>query len=160
MERIDGVRREHHSLRRRNGVPVPERNQDVTIGELLNQLTTDASLLVRQEVALAKAEARDSLKTAAKAAVGFAAAVVLALAGVMALAAFLVVVLADVTGSWWVATLAVGVLLLAAAGLMVQRARSAIAKGPVGLPATAESLARDVAWGKSELRAFKEEFTA
>jgi uncharacterized membrane protein YqjE len=161
MDRIDTVRRERHPNGRGNGTPLPERPQpDGSIGDLLKQLTADASLLVQQEVALAKEEARESLKTAGRAAVGFAVAAVLALAGVMALSAFLVVVLAEVTDSWWVATLGVGVLLLAAAGLLVQRARSAMARGSMGLPATAESLARDAAWGKSELRAFKEELTA
>ena len=127
MDRIDATRSQNHRPARPNGASGPMRDTtDVSIGELLNQLTADATHLMQQEVALAKVEARESIQTLQKAAVAIGVAAVLALPGAMALTAFLVVVLAGVTNSWWIATLTVGVVLMGAAGLMIQRARSAL----------------------------------
>jgi uncharacterized membrane protein YqjE len=158
MDRSPTALREHNRM---NGAPDPRRDiNDFSIGELLRQMSDDASHLVQQEMALARGEMRDALDSVRKAATGFALAALVALPGLMALTAFLVVVLANATGSWAIATLVVGVALLAMAGLMVQRGRSALASRNVTLPETRGSLATDAEWGKRELRAFKEELTA
>ena len=133
---------------------------DFTIGELLKQLTQDASHLAQQEVALAKAEVRESVSAMQKAAVSFGLAAAVALPGIMALTAFFVIVLSNAFDSWAIGSIVVAVVLLAVAGLMVQRARAALQKPALGLPETRASLARDAAWGKQEMRAFKEELTA
>lgn len=157
MDRSTAVR-EHNRM---NGAPELRRDiNDFSIGELLRQMSDDASHLVQQEMALARGEVREALADVRRAAVGFALAALVALPGLMALTAFLVVVLAGATGSWAMATLVVGVALLGIAGLMVQRGRRALASRNVTLPETRESLATDAEWGKRELRAFKEELTA
>jgi uncharacterized membrane protein YqjE len=158
MDRSETTIRGHD---RTNGVANAQHEiNDYSIGELLRQMSNDASHLVQQEIALAKGEMHEALDSVRKAAVGFALAAIVALPGLMALTAFLVVVLANAIGSWAIATLVVGVALLVIAGLLAQRGRSALASRNVTLPETRESLATDAEWGKRELRAFKEELTA
>ncbi|WP_066462853.1 phage holin family protein [Sanguibacter suarezii] len=49
------------------GAPRPSRDPaEASVGELFGELTRDFSVLVRQEIALAKAEAQDSAKKAGK----------------------------------------------------------------------------------------------
>ena len=161
MNRTETILREHNRTGRTNGVP--ERTpatDDIPIGELFRRLSADASHLVQQEVALARTELQEALESVRKAAVVFAVAALVALPGLLALTAFLVVILANAIGSWAIATLVVGVALLAISGLMVQRGRAALSRRNVSLPDTRASLARDAAWGKEEVRAFKEELTA
>lgn len=73
-------------------------SQGRSIGELLSQVTTDMSTLVRQEVALAKAEATESAKKASKAGGMFAGA---------AVAGHLFLVFASVA-LWWALGNAIG----------------------------------------------------
>jgi uncharacterized membrane protein YqjE len=58
------------------GGPSYDPNEGRSIGELLSRVTTDMSELVRQEIALAKAEATESGKRAGKAAGMFSGAAV------------------------------------------------------------------------------------
>lgn len=130
------------------------------IGELFKRVSADVSLLARQEMQLAKAELRESVDEVKGASAKFAIAAVIALPGAMALTAFLVIVLAGVLGSWWAASLIVGVALIVVAGLLVRQGKAALSSGNVGMPETAASLAEDAEWGKQEVKAFKRELTA
>ena len=86
------------------------------LSDALNQLTR----LVRGEVALAKAEVSQNLKNAALGIGLLVGAVVLALVALNVLAAALVAALANLIGPGW-AALVVGILILAAAGLLAMR---------------------------------------
>jgi hypothetical protein len=76
----------------------PSSPAEASIGELLSGITTDMSTLMRQEVALAKAEVQQSAKQASKGVGMFGGA---AFAGYM-------VVLFLTIALWWLIALAVG----------------------------------------------------
>lgn len=160
MERIDsqGARRNgmHEGNGRRFlGGPLDE----ASIGELLKLMSADASLLMRQEVSLAKAEAKESVTRLKRMAAKLAIGAVLALPGMMAITAFLVIALGEAINSYWASALIIGVVLLGSAGILVRQGLAVIADGKIGMPRTATSLGDDVEWGKDELRAFKRELT-
>jgi uncharacterized membrane protein YqjE len=131
-----------------------------SIGDLFRQLSADASLLVRQEVALARVEVMESARQLAKASMMLAIALILGLAGMMALAAFLVIALANAIDSWWASALIVGVVLSATAGLLVRSALEPLRSHQFGLSDTTASLGEGARWANRELRAFKNELTA
>ncbi|ADI15314.1 phage holin family protein [Truepera radiovictrix] len=77
------------------------------LGELLSKLASDVSLLVRQEVALAKKEFSQTLGQAVGGAVVLIIGAVLAIAGTLALLAALILALSLVMAPW-AAALVVG----------------------------------------------------
>ena len=148
----------HHEHNGKHGTPHPL--DDASIGDLFRQMTSDASLLVQQEVHLAKAELKESVSRVRTMAVWFGLAAALAIPGMLALTAFLVIGLGAVLDSYWASALIVGAVLTAAAVVLGRRAVSLVNDGKIGLPRTIKSLADDATWGKEELRAFKREMTA
>ena len=89
-----------------------------SLKDLVSDLGHNTGLLVRQEIALAKA-------TVVKTVVTFGVAGLLAYAGVLAILATLVLVIIALGVVPWLATLIVGVAILLAAYVLVQRARGA-----------------------------------
>jgi hypothetical protein len=138
----------------RNGI------DDASIGELFKRLTTDASLLVRQELTLAKAEVRDSVSELKATLVKLAIAATLAIPGAIALTAFLVIALGQVIGSYWVSALIVGALLLGTALILARQGKANAESARETVQRTAHVLGEDVRWGQEELQAFKREVTA
>ena len=63
------------------GSPVPPARREPSIGELFGQLSNDASRLIQQEMALARAELRETASMLARDAAKFAVAAVLGLLG-------------------------------------------------------------------------------
>ena len=159
-DRIDGNGAWSHDERLARDVAAGRDDSEPGIGELFKRVSADLSSLAHQEFQLAKAELKESVDQAKRSSVMFIVAVVFALPGMMAIAACLVIVLANVMGSWWAASLVVGIVLLAIAALIVKRAIAGLTDGSVGLQETAASLGEDARWGKQELKAFKRELTA
>lgn len=89
---------------------------DRSLKKVVTDLSHDAGLLVRQEIALAKAQLREK-------AVQFGAAGFLAYLGALALLAALVLGMIALGVAAWLAALAVGGIVLLGAFLLVQRAR-------------------------------------
>src|SRR3954469_19115837 len=83
------------------------------LGDLFRQLAQDSATLVRQEVALAKAELRENVKSVARDAAKIAVGAVVAAVGALVLVAFLVLLLGDAVGRYWAGALIVGVLMVA-----------------------------------------------
>jgi uncharacterized membrane protein YqjE len=160
MEQIekDGSRRvvQHDG----NGGVRRELIGEVSIGDLLKRMTSDASLLVRQEISLAKAEMRESVKEVQDLAVKLAIAAALAIPGALALTAFLVIALGEAMNSYWASALIVGVVLLGVAIVVARQGLAKVSDAGIGIQRTAASLAEDVRFGKEELRAFRRELTA
>jgi uncharacterized membrane protein YqjE len=140
--------------------PVPRLQQDQSVGELFRRFTTDSSLLIRQELTLAKAELRETAAHVGNAASKLGVAVGIAIPGLMALTAFLVIGLGDLLDNYWLAALIVGVVMLAVAGVLAKRAIGLLKNGTLGVPETAGTLREDAHWAKEEVQAFKREFTA
>ena len=135
-------------------------DDDASIGELFKQLTTDASLLVRQELGLAKAEVKESVNELKAMVVKVAIAAALAIPGGIALTAFLVIALGDAINSYWASALIVGAVLCIAAVMIARQGVAGMGTAKAKLQRTASSLGEDARWGKEEMRAFKRELTA
>lgn len=126
--------------------PSPE----TEIGALIGELSTEARMLVRQEVELAKAEIKESTQHAtgvgagfgAAALVGYLALAVLAVAAALGLAEFLPA---------WLAFLIVGVVLVVGAGIAFIIGRKNLkALSPVPRK-TIETLKEDMTWLRARM---------
>ena len=133
---------------------------DAALGELFRRFTSDASLLVRQEISLAKAEMQESVGHLKAMVVKLAIAAALAIPAALALTAFVVIALGDAINSYWASALIVGVILLVAAVALARQGMAAVGKAKKEIQRTAESVGDEARWGKEELRAFKRELTA
>jgi membrane protein len=134
--------------------------QEQSIGELFRALTTDSSHLIRQEIALAKTELKESASNAGKAAAGLGTAVGVAIPGLLAITAFLVIGLGDLIDNYWLSALIVGAVFLVTAATMAKRAMARLTNGAIGIPETAGTLREDAQWAREEVQAFTREFTA
>ncbi|MFL5497703.1 MAG: YhjD/YihY/BrkB family envelope integrity protein [Gemmatimonadaceae bacterium] len=134
-------------------------NEQASIGELFKSLTADSSELVRQEIQLAKLELQESVANAGRASAKLGTAAVIALPGVMAVTAALVIGLGILMNSYWLSALLVGAAILLAAGIT---ARSGITQFKSGFKPqkTISSVKRDADWAKREAVEVKRQLTA
>jgi uncharacterized membrane protein YqjE len=130
-----------------------------SLGELFKRLTTDTGELVRQEMSLAKVEMRQAGATLARDGTRIGIALLLALTGVLALTAFLIIVLGNLFDNYWLAALIVGALFLAIGGFLANRAVNDIKRRGLKPEETIETLQEDKAWAKQEARELKREMT-
>lgn len=140
--------------------PVPRLAEDQSVGDLFRRFTNDSSLLIRQELTLAKLELKETGARAGQAAAKLGVAVGVAIPGLLALTAFLVIGLGDLIDNYWLSALIVGVVMLAIAGTLAKKAIRTFSDGSLGIPQTAGTLREDAQWAKEEIQAFKREFTA
>jgi hypothetical protein len=119
------------------------------LGEVAKDLTSDLSLLVRQEIELAKAEMADKGRTAAPGFAMFGGAGIVALCAAGALTAFLVLVLSLFLPEWAAAVL-VGVSLTAVAFVLVRQGKERVSDAGKPVPEqTIETVKEDVEWTKT-----------
>lgn len=142
------------------GRAVPALAPDESVKELFRQLTTDSSHLVRQEIKLAKTELKETGSRLGQAGAKLGIAIGVAIPGLLALTAFLIVGLGDLMNeNYWLSALIVGLAFLGIAAVLVKRAKATLKEG-VGVPETAGTLREDAQWAKEEAREFKRQFTA
>jgi uncharacterized membrane protein YqjE len=128
-----------------NGNPLRRR----PLGEVLRRLSDDVSLLVRQEVELAKAELAQKARGAVSGLALFGGAAAVSLCAAGALTAFLVLVLAVVLPDW-AAALLVALALAGVATVLVVIGKQQLAR--VGTPVpeqTIDTVKEDVEWAKT-----------
>ena len=119
------------------------------IGEVARDLTRDLSLLVRQEVELAKSEMAEKGRTAAPGLGMIGGAGVVGLMAAGALTAFAVLVLATFLPEW-LAALIVGLVLAAVAYVLVMQGKERVKEaGPPVPEQTIETVKEDVEWAKT-----------
>jgi uncharacterized membrane protein YqjE len=119
------------------------------LGEVAKQLTSDVSLLVRQEVQLARAELTQQARRLMPAAVMFGGAAVVALCALGALTAFLVVVFSLFLASW-LAALVVTALLAIGGFVLAREGKQLLARATSApLEETIETVKEDVQWAKT-----------
>jgi Putative Actinobacterial Holin-X, holin superfamily III len=119
------------------------------LGEVAKDLTSDLSLLVRQEIELAEAEMADKGRTAAPGFAMFGGAGIVALCAAGALTAFLVLVLSLFLPEWAAAVL-VGVSLTAVAYVLVRQGKERVSDAGKPVPEqTIETVKEDVEWTKT-----------
>jgi hypothetical protein len=121
------------------------------IGEVAKNLTSDLSLLLRQEIELAKAEMAQKARTAAPGLGMFGGAGVVALCAAGALTAFLVLVFSLFLPDW-AAALIVGVAMAAVAFVLIRQGKERIADAGKPVPEqTIETVKEDVEWAKTRV---------
>jgi hypothetical protein len=123
--------------------------RDRPLAEVAKTLTSDVSLLVRQEIELAKAEMAQKGRTAAPGIGMFGGAGIVALCAAGALTAFLVLVFSIFLPEW-AAALIVGAVLAAVAAVLVRQGKERVADAGKPIPEqTIETVKEDVEWTKT-----------
>jgi hypothetical protein len=126
---------------------------DRSVSELVQLLTAQVSTLARKEVELAKTELARKGKVAGIGGGMFGAAGLVAVLGLGALTAALIMGLAQVVDEGWVAALMVGAVYLALAGVLALAGKRSIQKASPLVPEQAsESVKEDVEWIKTQAR--------
>jgi hypothetical protein len=119
--------------------------------ELISQLSSDLTLLVRQEIALAKREAEDKLRLVKAEALAVSIGGVLLHVGLLVLVAAGVLALAEVLPAWAAALIVGGVLAVAGVVLLAQ-AKARLAEWDPTPKEALRSLERDVDAVKEAVR--------
>jgi Putative Actinobacterial Holin-X, holin superfamily III len=123
--------------------------RDRPLGEVAKNLTSDVSLLVRQEIELAKAEMAQKGRTAAPGIGMFGGAGIVALCAAGALTACLVIAFSIFLPEW-AAALIVGAALAAVAAVLVRQGKERIAEAGKPIPEqTIETVKEDVEWTRT-----------
>jgi hypothetical protein len=131
----------NHDVRR-------EELRERPVGELLKELATETTTLVRQELELAKAEVREKGRKAGPGIGMWGAAGVVGLGSFGALTAFFVLALDGALPNW-AAALIVAAVYAAVAGLLYMRGKERVEEAGSPVPEqTVETLKEDVQWAK------------
>jgi uncharacterized membrane protein YqjE len=126
--------------------------RDQSIGELVKDLASETSTLVRQEIDLAKAEMTERGKRAGKGAGVLGAAALVGLLAAGALTACLIAAL-DEAMPTWLAALIVTVVYGAIAAVLAMTGRKQIREAAPPVPEQAiDSVKEDVQWAKTRTR--------
>jgi uncharacterized membrane protein YqjE len=118
------------------------------IGELVKDLSSQTSTLVRQELELARAELQQKGKLAGKGAGMLAGAAIAALLALGALTAGLVALL-DTAMATWVAALIVMALWAIVALVLAKAGQTSLQKATPPAPQTVETVKEDIQWAKN-----------
>jgi hypothetical protein len=119
-----------------------------SLGELLSAMTSDVSLLVRKELELAKAETKDELRTAGRAAGAMGAAAFVGYLAVLMLSFAAAWGLSEVMAAGW-AFLIVGVVYAVIGAVLFVQARARAREISPVPQQTVETLKEDVEWARA-----------
>ena len=131
---------------------MPERKQqERSIGELFGQLSQDMTLLVRQEVQLARTEMSDKLSRFTTNLISVATGGFVAYLGGLALVAALILAIRDLANiSLAFSALIVGAILAIIGYVMLQRGVKELKRVDLAPRRTVETLKDDVQWAKEQ----------
>jgi len=127
----------------------PDDPRDRGLGELVKDLASQTSTLVRQEIKLAQVELTQKGKLAGKGAGMLAGA---AVAGLLGLGAFTAVLIIALDGALplWLAALIVTLLWLAVAAVLGMSGKKALQASTPPAPQTVETVKEDIQWAKTQ----------
>lgn len=125
---------------------------DPGLGDLFRQLAQDSATLVRQEMALAKAEMTQNLKSAARDATMVAVGGTVAGIGGLVLILALVLAVGDLLNEYWAGALIVGLLFLIIGGVLAMGALKRLKKDSLTPERTIDTLKEDKQWAQSEIK--------
>lgn len=126
-----------------------------SLGDLFKQLAQDSATLVKQEVALAKVEMRENLRSAGKDAAMIAVGGGLLLVGLLVLTGFLVAALGDLLDNYWLGALIVGLLFAVIGGVLAKKNLENLKRDSLGPEQTIQTLKEDKRWLQSEMQQAK-----
>jgi len=119
-----------------------------SLGELFGVLLKDTTTLVRQEMTLAKAELGEKAAKIGRNVGLLAAGGAVAYAGMLAVLAALISLLAHAGMAWWAAALLVGVVVATVGGILVSQGLNALKHEDLAPRQTLETLREDTQWIK------------
>lgn len=130
---------------------MPELRQERSIGELFGQLSQDMTLLVRQEIQLARTEMSDKISRLTSNLISVGAGGFVAYLGGLALVAAVILALRDLANiSLAVSALIVGAVLAIIGWVMLQRGLKEMKRVDLAPRRTVETLKDDVQWAKEQ----------
>jgi len=125
--------------------------QDRSIGQLFSELANETTLLIRQEIALAKVELTEKANRVGRN-IGFLVlGGAVAYAALLALLAAVIILLANVM-PWWAAALVVAVAVGIVAAVLVSKALASLKKTEIAPRQTVETLKEDAQWAKQQMK--------
>jgi Putative Actinobacterial Holin-X, holin superfamily III len=132
------------------GSTEPDELRERPVGDLVKQLAGQTSMLVRQEIDLAKAEMSDKASVAGKGAGLLGGAAVVGLLAAGALTACLILALDEVVPDW-LAALIVALVMGAVAAVLALQGRNRVRAATPPVPEqTVETVKEDVEWAKTQ----------
>lgn len=142
-----------------DGPRPPGTRTEPSISDLVRQLAQDSTTLIRQEVALAKSEMRDNVRTAARDMSMIAVGGAIAAVGMLVLTAFLVLLLGSLLQNYWLAALIVGLVFVIIGGVMAWSNLNSLRSAELKPEQTMDSLKEDKQWMQQEIREARRELT-
>jgi hypothetical protein len=127
------------------------RSDDRSLGELFSELSREVTTLVRQEATLARTEITQRASRVGKDVGMLAAGGAVAYAGLLAILAAVIVLLAQAGLPWWASTLLVGVVVAGVGGFLVQKGIQALKQEDLTPRETVETLKEDAQWAKRQV---------
>ena len=128
---------------------------DRSLGPLFSQLAQDSSALIRQEIALAKAEVRHSISQTTSGAVKVGVAAALLSVGGLVLTAFLVLLLGELLGNYWLSALIVGAVFTVIGAFLALAGIRRLKEVQVAPQETIETQRAYRDWAKAEVQELK-----
>ncbi len=128
-----------------------EGRDDRSLGELFAELAHETSTLVRQELRQAGTEIGQRATGVGKDVGLLAAGAVVVHAAFLALVAAIILGLADLGLSWWLAALIVALVLTGVGYAVISRARLAIKNADILPHHTMDNLKEDQEWAKEQI---------
>ena len=126
-----------------------------SLGELFGKLSAETSTLIRQEMALARAELTEKGKEAGKGAGLFGGAGAVGLLGAGAITAGIILLL-DLAIAAWLAAIIVGLIYAGIAAFLGLQGRNRIQAATPPVPEqTVDTVKEDVEWAKTRARSAK-----
>ncbi|HYP42038.1 MAG TPA: phage holin family protein [Chloroflexia bacterium] len=129
-----------------------QNRDDRSLGELFAELARETSTLVRQEVALARAELSQKAGQVGRDLGFLAIGGAIAYAGLLAIIAAIIIALATLGLPWWLSALLVGLVVAGIGYFLVQKGLSALKRESLAPRQTLDTLKEDVEWIKEQAR--------
>jgi hypothetical protein len=126
-------------------------NDDRSLGDLFGDLARDMGTLVSQEIALAQTELTEKVSRVGRDIAVLAAGGLVAYAGLLAIIAAVIFVIADRGVPLWASALIVGAVVALIGYLLVQRGISALKQQDLMPRQTIQSIKEDTQWAKEQV---------
>ncbi len=130
----------------------PEDLKEQPLPQLLKQLSQETTTLLKKEIELAKAEARESGKKAGMGAGMFGGAGIVGFLALAGFTAFLILLLVELGLDGWLSALIVTVVYGVIAGVLAMQGKNKVKEATPPAPQTAETVKEDVEWAKHPTR--------
>jgi uncharacterized membrane protein YqjE len=128
-----------------------DRKEERSLGELFSELANETTRLVRQEVQLAKIELGQKAADVGKRVGLIALGGAVAYAGLLAVVAALILIVAHFTPVW-LAALIVGLVIMGVGYFLIQQQLNALKNADLTPRATVETLKQDKDWAREQIR--------